>query len=70
MLFTKVPIPSKGSFITEENFLVKIGICGHYVLSSFTERATHLIVVWFQFLHELDFVSSQTKILPRTKGRL
>lgn len=35
----------------------------------FTERATRLIVVRFQFLHELDLVSPQTKTFPQNLAK-
>lgn len=40
---------------------MKIGVGGHLVLGPFTERATRLIVVRRQYLHELDSAKSFIK---------
>ena len=44
---------------------LEIEIGAHLVLGPFTERATRFMVFRLQFLHELNFVSPWTKILPQ-----
>lgn len=63
ILYINVPIQPRVSFITEPNFLVKIGIGGHLVVGPFIERITRLMVVLLLLLHELDFIGPQTKTL-------
>ncbi|GFT94306.1 hypothetical protein TNCV_4376101 [Trichonephila clavipes] len=52
-------------FIAKQNSLMKIENNGNLVLGPFDESTPCLMIVWLQLLHELNFVSTQTKILPQ-----